>query len=344
MWNFVVRFLHVPLHSAGTPAGQGKGIGLDKPATRGNMGQAKRRGTRSERIARARAACGSHDVHPRRPEAQLGIAAPERFTAVAEAGHRVEPSDTVLPLVQRTDDDQLQVIGTAFFVGPGLVATARHVVDEAPADRLACMHLLHGTGSFYFRRLEAIVRHEKSDLALCRLQPIMPNRDGGLLPNHVMRLGGPAPAIGSAVATFAYPDTVFTTKDGQPHLALNPHYYDGHLEQDYPVERDQRMPFPCFRTSIHLHGGASGGPVFSPATGLVFGVNSSSFSGFTDLSFVTKIGPVLDIPVPGMLLGRGQVGALSLRELAARGLARVEPAFLVEQRHGKEWPWTPNPA
>lgn len=295
------------------------------------MGEAKRRGTRGERIASALAASGTQRTHPHRLEAQPGIAAPERFTAMAEAGHRVEPSDTVLPLVRRTDDNKLQVIGTAFFVGPGLVATARHVVDEAPADRLACMHLLHGTGTFYFRRLEAIVCHHQSDIALCRLQPIMPTRDGGLLPNHVMRLGGPAPALGSAIATFAYPDTVFATENGQQHLALNPHYYDGRLEEDYPVERDQRMPFPCFRTSIHLHGGASGGPVFSPATGLVFGVNSSSFAGCTDLSFVTKITPVLDLPVPGMLFGRGEAGALSLRELAVRGLARIEPASLLER-------------
>ncbi|MFP3277925.1 MAG: hypothetical protein RXR52_44555, partial [Paraburkholderia sp.] len=73
--------------------------------------------TRSERIERALDTRGSPDAQPHRPEAQTGIAAPDRFTAMAEAGHRVEPSDTVLPLVQRTDDNELQVIGTAFFVG-----------------------------------------------------------------------------------------------------------------------------------------------------------------------------------------------------------------------------------
>ncbi|GAB2871812.1 hypothetical protein GCM10027093_04310 [Paraburkholderia jirisanensis] len=200
------------------------------------------------------------------------------------------------------------------------------------------MHLLNGAGTFYFRRLEEIVRHEKSDIALCRLQPIMPTRDGGLLPNHVMRLGGPTPAIGTAVATFAYPDTVFAVENGKPHLALNPHYYDGEIEEDYPIARDQRMPFPCFRTSIHLHGGASGGPVFNPATGVVFGVNSSSFAGYTNVSFVAKIAPVLDLSVPGMLLGRGEAGALSLRQLAAQDLARIVPASLLEQPLGKTQP------
>jgi hypothetical protein len=62
--------------------------------------------------------------------------------ATAEAGHRVELSDAVLPVVRRTNDDKLQVIGTAFFVGPSLVATARHVIDEAPVDQLTCMHIL----------------------------------------------------------------------------------------------------------------------------------------------------------------------------------------------------------
>jgi hypothetical protein len=155
---------------------------------------------------------------------------------------------------------------------------------------------------------------------------------------------GPAPVVGTAAATFAYPDTVFSVKNGQPHLALNPHYYAGQIEEDYPLRRDQRMPFPCFRTSIHLHGGASGGPVFDPATGVVFGVNSSSFAGFTDVSFVAKIGPVLDLPVPGMLVEGGVPRALSLRELAARDKARIVPGVAAEQRIGKEWPWTPHPA
>lgn len=233
----------------------------------------------------------------------------------------------------------MQVIGTGFFVGPGLIATARHIIDGVPLEDLVGMHILNGTGTFYFRQFEITVLHDTSDIALCRLQPIMPNRNGGLLGNHVMRLGGPAPTVGTRVATYAYPDTVYTRENGQPHLAINPHYYAGRIVADHPNGRDRVMlPFPCFETSIHLHGAAIGGPVFDPATGLVVGVNTSSFAGATDISYVAKIAPVLDLPVPGVHLGRGDVGALSLRDLAARDLARIVPASLLELPLGKVQP------
>ena len=62
------------------------------------------------------------------------------------------------------------------------------------------------------------------------------------------------------------------------------------------------MPGPCFSTSMHMHGGASGGPVFDQASGRVCGINSTSFSGATNVSFVSMIEGLLDIDIEGVVL------------------------------------------
>ena len=51
---------------------------------------------------------------------------------------------------------------------------------------------------------------------------------------------------------------------------------------------------PYYQTSMHLHGGASGGPVFNGG-GRVFGIASSSYEGAVDLAFVTPVIGVLEI-------------------------------------------------
>jgi hypothetical protein len=51
---------------------------------------------------------------------------------------------------------------------------------------------------------------------------------------------------------------------------------------------------PYYQTSMHLHGGASGGPVFNGG-GRVFGIASSSYEGAVDLAFVTPVIGVLAI-------------------------------------------------
>lgn len=59
------------------------------------------------------------------------------------------------------------------------------------------------------------------------------------------------------------------------------------------------LPGPCYRTSIRIHDGASGGPVYSP-NGHVFGVNSTGMDG-TDISYVSRVSDILPLRVDSVL-------------------------------------------
>jgi S1-C subfamily serine protease len=103
-------------------------------------------------------------------------------------------------------------------------------------------------------------------------------------------------------------------------LQLQPTFYDGILQELF-TERGpsvKLMP-PYYRTSIHLHGGSSGGPVFN-ADGEVFGVASCSYDGAEDITFVTPVGALLEIQVPESITDNGNgAKTVSLRDIAAIG-------------------------
>lgn len=167
---------------------------------------------------------------------------------------------------------------------------------------------------------------------LCQLHPMRNGKHGIDLGNHVLRIGGSVPLLKTELTTYAYPDVSARRYRGVLHMSIAPHHYDGEVLDVFPVQRDRVMlNFPCLRTSIHLHGGASGGPVISVATGTVVGINTSSFSGATNESYVALIHPILDMPIPNVdYLGRISMPT-TLRELSLRGLARVEPENVLVQ-------------
>jgi hypothetical protein len=76
---------------------------------------------------------------------------------------------------------------------------------------------------------------------------------------------------------------------------------------------------------MHLHGAASGGPVFN-TSGHVFGIASSSYDGMTDISLVTPIISLLDIVIPNALDrgdGRG-LQNVTVGELASLGAVAIK--------------------
>jgi S1-C subfamily serine protease len=107
-------------------------------------------------------------------------------------------------------------------------------------------------------------------------------------------------------------------------LQLQPTFYDGVLQKVFTDKGPSaKLLPPYFMTSIHLHGGSSGGPVFN-FDGEVFGVASCSYDGAEDIAFVTPAGALLDISVPEKI-GQGESDAqvVTLRDIAARGLIAV---------------------
>ncbi|MFA6002775.1 MAG: hypothetical protein WC881_01770 [Elusimicrobiota bacterium] len=88
--------------------------------------------------------------------------------------------------------------------------------------------------------------------------------------------------------------------------------------RQYPKGRDSCMlPTACFRTSMGIKGGASGGPVFD-YRGYVFAINSSGVDG-TSISFVSSIFSVFpvwisDVRIPRQAPSVSRVRIDQLRE------------------------------
>ncbi|WP_126284740.1 S1 family peptidase [Burkholderia stagnalis] len=299
------------------------------------MGEARQRGTYAQRVEQARARApaqgqGQASTARHRAAALVGVAAGEFFQARFQDGRLADPSTAVVPLYRQTGEGRaMEVIGTGFFVAPSTIMTARHVAESALAPDAEGNPGLWAVQFKADREClpRAVVHaalHPTTDIALCVLTHMTHRQTGAALSNPALRLSARDPAIGEHVYTYAYPDTVFTQEGAHARLDLNPHFYDGHIVTHYPDGRDRVMlPFPSFETSIHLHGGASGGPVFD-AGGAVVGINVSSLrEPDTDCSFIAKVRDAFDLPLPVVFVA-GQVEQLTLRELASRGFAQLD--------------------
>nr|WP_057929913.1 serine protease [Burkholderia ambifaria] len=299
------------------------------------MGEARQRGTYAQRVEQARARAqaqgpGQVTTARHRTAALVGVAAPELFQTRFQDGRLADPSSAVVPLYRKTGDaGATEVIGTGFFVAPSTLVTARHVAESALASDAqgnpGLWAFQFGTNGDYLERAVVhAVLHPTTDIALCVLTHMTDDRTGVALFNPALRLSARDPVIDEYVYTYAYPDTVFTEEGERGRLDLNPHFYDGHIVTHYPEGRDRVMlPFPSFETSIHIHGGASGGPVFD-AGGAVVGINVSSLQEpDTDCSFIAKVRDAFELPLPVVFVA-GQVEQLTLRELASRGFAQLD--------------------
>lgn len=295
------------------------------------MGEAKSRGNYATRVALA----GEKKASPhlkRREDAQEGISS-VTYSVIAESGHKLSTCNAVMPIVLKSPNEkELSVIGTGFFVGPDMVLTARHIFEGEDPMRMACLQIHTMNGQYIFRQFRQVIPHEKSDILLCELHPMRNGRHNIDLLNYVFPIGGPVPLLETKLTTYAYPDVSVRRYKDVLHMSIAPHHYDGKVLEVFPTQRDSVMlSFPCMRTSIHLHGGASGGPVINPATGVVVGVNTSSFAGATNESYVALIHPVLDMPIHNVQYVGGISVATTLRELSLRGSSRVAPENMLIQ-------------
>ncbi|WP_186151551.1 S1 family peptidase [Burkholderia gladioli] len=292
------------------------------------MGEAKQRGTRAERVA---AATRRDDLPRIRAEAQIGVAPNGKYSSVSGDGNPQDLSHAVCAVVrQHADKRTIDFVGTGFFVAKsGLFVTARHVLDTVREDDprgpfgLGIIQFIPGSG-FVERPVRSCIVNNHSDIGI-GVSAEMTSPTGGRLDNPVLHLSTRDPAIGEPVFTYAYPDTVTVPCDDITELHINPHFYEGKIEEHFPVRRDaSRLTWPCFQTSIHLHGGSSGGPVFD-STGAVFGVNTASMAPYTDVSYVTKVRDALELVIDGISVGEGaEPTSHSLRELAKMGFAVVD--------------------
>lgn len=139
---------------------------------------------------------------------------------------------------------------------------------------------------------------------------------GEPLYNKVLNLNPRRLYPGCPVWTYAYPGTTVLHNNTKNNIKISPKFYLGAVEEYYPTGRDRSMlPAPCYRTTITLHSASSGGPVFSPGGGIV-GVNSSSFNGAENVSFISQIQDIFPLGVPEVVLpGENKPRRVTIQEL-----------------------------
>jgi hypothetical protein len=130
--------------------------------------------------------------------------------------------------------------------------------------------------------------------------------------------------VGEHVSTFAYPATkVVGEPAAETAIYFEPLWYGGRVEKIHLKARDRiLLPGRCYQTSIHIHGGSSGGPVLN-SKGCVCGINSTSINSMPDVSFVSMVEDLLPLLVPGTAFFDEEDGKVTVRELVKRKFIKI---------------------
>jgi Trypsin-like peptidase domain len=259
-----------------------------------------------------------------------GEAAPGRYGVRTGDGVSTDPSRAIFPIVRFMAESKVELLGTGFFISTnGLFVTARHVLS-APFDSkgrqvypIAMVHR-YQEGSVIMRPILRCAQHPIADVTVGVAAPMNRNSDGAPLTNPILTLTTASPPLQTRVVTYAYPRAVSFMLGGVPSINWIPGFYDGEIAEYLPNGRDRvLLPGPCYRTSIIIHHGASGGPVFSPM-GAVFAVNSTGFDG-TEVSYVSRITEVFDLTIDDVIMDNQAARSVRVIEMARAGHIVVKP-------------------
>jgi Trypsin-like peptidase domain len=243
-------------------------------------------------------------------------------------------------IVGRPTADNFCLIGTGFYLqGMGGFATAAHVAIEAERhlakmpDSVGIARTLPN-GLTRFLPIWKFFVHPTADVAFgIPRYEFVDDASGNVIRPKVLSLSSQPPAIGTPVSTWAYPLHAVVDADQGRVFRLQPDFYDGVLEERFEDRGPSvKLLPPYYRTSINLHGGSSGGPVFD-AAGQVFGIASCSYDGATDIAFVTPASALLDLEIPEHISDASAGGpTMTLRHLAERGLIAMDAASIFSRK------------
>lgn len=248
-----------------------------------------------------------------RVEARIGASPKDQFDVHDQNNNRIDPSSAIFPILRQPNPllGDIGVVGTGFYIAhQGLFVTARHVLEECldnlgqPTIPLTIVHRFPELQKIVLRPVIKAFLHNGADIAVGIATPMRHDETGNDLWSNCLVLSSRPAQPGDNVITYAYPNATVKRLAVDQHQAhFYPMFYQGAVVECFPDGRDRvMMPGPCFLTSLHLHGGASGGPVFEANSGRVCGINSTSFNGATDVSFVSMVQGLLGLEIDGVVI------------------------------------------
>lgn len=228
-------------------------------------------------------------------------------TAVFSADDGIGPmqslyqaGDSIVAVAKMTDEGTV-VIGSGVMIGPGLIVTASHVLDEFPKEGSGpiCLTFLPRSARAWLPRGRTTAtgpsafdpdRRKVSDLTLMSCGLNSDAHEQFPLTLAPMKLA--FPLIGERLWAFGYRHGDILDDATR----LTPLVSSGLVTACFPQGRGERMPSSCIEVAMDTIGGMSGGPVVNDEGWLV-GIVSSSFEGGP--TYVTLIWDAMRLSVEG---------------------------------------------
>ncbi|WP_027554358.1 serine protease [Bradyrhizobium sp. Cp5.3] len=231
-----------------------------------------------------------------------------------------------LVAVARMEEEGLTILGSGVMVGPGLLLTATHVLDEFSQEKAGPVFLtfLPGASRAWLPQDAATISAESefdetrkvvSDLSLvsCTLNSAAHEEFPLMLAPMQVAL----PLIGERLWAIG-----FRHQDIKDCAArVTPMISSGLVTAAFPHGRGERMASPCFEVNMDTVGGMSGGAVVN-SDGYLVGIVSSSFEGGP--SYVTLIWEAIRLGVKGTVPKLATQESVSLLSAKALGLVKLK--------------------
>lgn len=244
---------------------------------------------------------------------------------IAPMGSLHEAGDA-LAAVAYFSSNGLTVMGSAVMVGPGLLLTATHVLEEIASEGASPVFLTFlkgGARAWLPRDVSALSKpsqfHDRddvvSDLALvsCTL-----NSDAAeTYPLTIAPMQIALPLVGERLWAMGFRHQGINDEAA----LVTPLVSSGLVVAAYPNGRGERMISPCFEVNMETVGGMSGGAVVN-ADGFLVGIVSSSWEGGP--SYMTLIWDAVRLRVRSSVPKLQRDERVSILGAKALGLAKLK--------------------
>lgn len=208
-------------------------------------------------------------------------------------GHTVDYEGArsfIVPIFKQdlTNGDLVSFMGTGFLItrDMGIIISAKHVLDlaldEKGKQKYGLIIFQIKNKILNWRPIIKIGSAENSDVGIGLCANLVHKETGEAFQNSVPVLSSNPPRIGESLFTLAYPGTSMKYVNNKTHIGIPLEPYTGYLKRYHRTNTDddyvkKMMSLPCYETTIQLHSGSSGGPVFD-RKGRIIGINHRGFS------------------------------------------------------------------